>query len=75
MFPLDYAPKKCYCVPNPGNKGGLTMKKTIPVPLSILSIPILLAAPYVPLLFLSRWTPEEVYFFQPPPLLFRFLWS
>lgn len=51
------------------------MKKTIPVPLSLLSIPILLAAPYVPLLFLSRWTPEEVYFFQPPPLLFRFLWS
>ena len=49
------------------------MKKTIPVPLSILSIPILLAAPYVPLLFLARWTPEEVYFFQPPPLLFRFL--
>ena len=49
------------------------MKKTIPVPLSILSIPILPAAPYVPLLFLSRWTPEEVYFFQPPPLLFRFL--
>ena len=36
------------------------MKKTIPVPLSILSIPILLAAPYVPLLFLSRWTPELV---------------
>ena len=29
------------------------MKKTIPVPLSLLSIPILLAAPYVPLLFLS----------------------
>ena len=51
------------------------MKKTIPVPLSLLSIPILLAAPYVPLLFLSRWTREEVYFFQPPPLLFRFLWS
>ena len=36
------------------------MKKTIPVPLSILSIPILLAAPSVPLLFLSHWTPELV---------------